>query len=283
MHFGYVVPNSWGVPDLRDVVDLGRQAEQLGADSLWVSHHVLHVGFVRERLGTKPYHDPLVTLTLLAAATNRVRIGTSVMVLSYVHPVTTAKTLAVIDDLSGGRVVYGVGAGALKVEQSAIGIVPFTQRGAWTDESIDVARDLWKPGISDFHGRWIDYSDVESYPTPRSGTIPIFVGGTSDAAVRRAVTRGDGWHGIGTDVARASEMVVKVRAAADEVDRPLDGFELHFRLHNDIADDDPSAWAERVAEYELAGITEIVLAPQSGDVALHRKWLDKVAPAIVAG
>jgi probable F420-dependent oxidoreductase len=275
------VPNSWGVPDLRDVVDLGRQAEAVGADSLWVSHHVLHVSWVRERLGTRPYHDPLVTLTLLATATNRVRIGTSVMVLSYVHPVTTAKTIAVIDDLSGGRFSYGVGAGSLEEEQSAIGIVPFHQRGAWVDESIDVARDLWTPGPSDFHGRWISYTNVEAYPAPTNGTIPIFVGGGSHAALRRAVTRGDGWHGLGVDPAGAADLVGRIRAAAEDVGRSLDGFELHFRLHNEIDDDDPSAWTDRVAAYEDAGITELILAPQSGDVGLHRKWLDKVAPAIV--
>ena len=251
--------------------------------TLWVSHHVLHVDWVRERLGTRPYHDPLVTLTLLATGTERAALGTSVMVLPYVHPVTTAKTVAVIDDLSGGRVIYGVGAGGLRAEADAIGQVPFAERGRWTDESIAVARDLWSPGPSDFAGTWVRYTDVEAYPVPtRPGGIPIVVGGGTEAAYRRAAERGDGWHGLGRDPAEAAVAVARVRELRRAAGRERDGFEHHMRLHIPITDDDPGAWTERVHAYREAGIDEVLPAPQSGDVEAQRAWLDKVVPPVVA-
>src|SRR5215510_2439499 len=112
MRFGYVTPNSWGFDTPQQVIDLAVQAEDLGVDSLWVSHHVLHRGFVADRLeNRRPYHDPLVMLAAFATATSRARLGTSVLVVPYLHPMPTAKTLATVDHLSDGRVDVGVGSG----------------------------------------------------------------------------------------------------------------------------------------------------------------------------
>src|SRR5262249_12935733 len=115
MRIGYVTPNSWGLESPDAVVRLAVEAEERGAHSLWVSHHVLHVGFVGERLqGGRPYHDPLVMLTLFSAATSTARLGTSVLVLPYLHPVPLAKALATIDHASHGRLDVGIGVGGLQ-------------------------------------------------------------------------------------------------------------------------------------------------------------------------
>src|SRR5579884_3960362 len=125
MRFGYITANSWGMALPHDVVDLAVHAESAGASSLWVSHHVLHRGFVSERLGTRPYYDPLIMLAAIAAATRTARIGSSVLVLPYLHPMPTAKMAATIDHLSAGRLDLGIGVGGLREEHEAIGQVPF--------------------------------------------------------------------------------------------------------------------------------------------------------------
>src|ERR1700733_6952936 len=141
-------------------------AERLGVDSLWVSHHVIHTGFVSDRLQTGNYYDPLISLTAAALATTRVRLGTSVLVLGYLNPFVTAKQLATIDWLSHGRVDVGVGVGSLRPEFDATKVVPFDQRGRYADEFIDVMRLLWSPGRGTFHGEFFSFDDVEAYPGP---------------------------------------------------------------------------------------------------------------------
>ena len=198
MRFGYVLPNSWGIDRLDDVTALAVDAEALGADALWVSHHVLHVGFVKERLGKLPYHDPLVTLAVVAGATTCARLGVSVLVVPYLHPMPTAKTIATIDQLSGGRFVLGAGVGGLRVEHDPIGQVPFERRGRYADEFLDVVKLLWSGEPVSYAGEFFNFDGLEQYPTPvRPGGAPIMVGGGSDAALRRAAAStagtGSGW------------------------------------------------------------------------------------------
>jgi probable F420-dependent oxidoreductase len=282
MNFGYILPNSWGVPDLGAIGDLAVHAEDVGADALWVSHHVLHVGFVGERLGTLPYHDPLVTLTVVATRTTRPTLGVSVLVAPYVHVVSTAKTLATIDLLSGGRVVVGVGAGGLRAEHDAVGLTPWNRRGRYTDEFIDVLRLLWTPGPGSFSGEFHSLVDVEAYPGPVNGQIPILVGGNSTAALKRAATKGDGWHGTGLDVEHLVTSVGTLRQLLADGGRAGSQFPMQLRLHVDVADADPAAWADRAAAFAEIGVTHLALAPQSGDVAMHSAWLD-VVPAAILG
>jgi probable F420-dependent oxidoreductase len=286
---GYVLPNSWGIEQLADVTALAVEAEASGADSLWVSHHVLHVGFVRERLGTLPYHDPLVTLTVVAAATTRARLGVSVLVIPYLHPMPTAKTLATIDCASGGRLVLGVGVGGLRVEHDAIGQVPFARRGRYADEFLDVLHVLWSGTPSSYAGEFFAFEDVQQFPLPvRPGGLPIFVGGGSDAAVRRAVRHGEGFHAIGLDPDDCARLRARLDAAldrlgpADRAHRTHDGFELQVRLHVAADDRDPTGWKRRIDEYAGAGVDEVLLAPQSTDLAEHRRWIGDVLPGVTA-
>jgi probable F420-dependent oxidoreductase len=284
VRIGYVTPNSWGVDSPQEVVELAVEAEQLGAESLWVSHHVLHRGFVAERLTDgRPYHDPLVMLAAFASATDRARLGTSVLVVPYLHPMPTAKTVATIDHLSRGRVELGVGVGGLRVEHDTIGQVPFEQRGRYADEFLEVMQGLWTPGPSSFHGRHFHFDDLEAYPGPYNSTgIPIAVGGHGPAALRRAARFGSAWHALGLE----PDQVDGVRASLGEVlvdhGRSIEGFPFELRLHIPIDDLDVGAWRDRVAAYADAGVDELVLAPQSGDVDAHHRWLDTLLAALVS-
>ncbi len=284
MRIGYVLPNSWGLPDPRDDIELAVRAEQLGADSLWVSHHVIHTGFVAERLGTGNYYDPLVSLTAAALATTRVRLGTSVLVLGYLNPFVTAKQLATIDWMSHGRVDAGVGVGGLRPEFDVTKVVPYQRRGDYGDEFIDVMKTLWSPGTSSFHGEFFSFDNVEAYPGPyRPGGLPVLIGGNGARATRRLLARGDGWHGIGLDPDAAAAHRRTLAEEFDQHGRSFDGFPMQVRLHIDATDLDAAAWQDRVAAYSVAGVTDLVLAPQTRDRDLHRAWLETLLPVLAGG
>ena len=282
MRFGYVVPNSWGLDDPRQVIDLAVRGEQLGVDSLWVSHHVLHAGFVSERLARRPYHDPLVMLAALATATTRVRLGTSVLVLPYLHPMPTAKAVATIDHLSGGRLDLGIGVGGLREEHDAIGRVPFEQRGRYADEFLEVLELLWSPGPSSFEGSYFSFDGVEAYPGPvRPAGLPVLVGGHGGAAARRAARFGAGWQGVGTEPDEVAAQRARLAQALADRGRSPEGFAVQVRLHIPVEDVDVGRWRDRFDAYAAAGVDELLLAPQSGDPGLHEHWLDTLVPALV--
>jgi probable F420-dependent oxidoreductase len=281
MRIGYVTANSWGFDTPAEVIELAVHAEALGADSLWVSHHVLHRGFVADRLrGGRPYHDPLVMLAAFASATTTARLGTSVLVVPYLHPMPTAKTLATIDHLSRGRLDAGVGVGGLRDEHDAIGQVPFERRGRYGDEFIEVMQLLWSPGPSSFSGEFFSFQDLEAYPGPFLDTgIPVYVGGHGPAAARRTARFAAGWHGIGLEPEQVPGTWDNLRAAFDASGRSADGVPFQLRLHIPVDDLDVDGWLRRRDAYRAVGVTELVLAPQSTDRDAHRRWLDTlVAP-----
>ena len=130
MKFGITMPNSWGIEDPQQALAFGPLAEDLGFDSVWVMEHVFNTGFIKERLKDGHYYHPLATLTYMAATTKKVLLGTSVLVLPYHNAIQLAKFAATLDQMSAGRLVLGIGAGALQVEFEALG-VPMKGRGAW--------------------------------------------------------------------------------------------------------------------------------------------------------
>ncbi|HZO41768.1 MAG TPA: LLM class flavin-dependent oxidoreductase, partial [Methylomirabilota bacterium] len=152
MKLGFSLLNNWGFDDPQPLVDLAVQAEELGIDSVWVHDHVFNVGHVFDRIGGRPYYEPLTLLTFVAARTRRVRLGTSVLVLPYHNPVRLAKAAATLDVLSGGRLIMGVGVGLIEKEMRAMG-GPYAERGAFTDEAIAVMRTLWAQDDPKFDGK----------------------------------------------------------------------------------------------------------------------------------
>jgi probable F420-dependent oxidoreductase len=189
MHWGVILPN-YGLDSHRDGIRrVGELAEELGFDSVWTTEHII-VG----PEAVDPYgrvYDPLITLAWISGWSQRVRIGTSIVLVPLHNPIHLAKEVATLQELSGGRFTLGVGIGWHKDEFDFMG-VPFEGRGRRADEAIRLMRALWN-GERDFDGEFWSFNDATSEPHP--SPIPeIWVGGSSDRAIRRARELGDAWH-----------------------------------------------------------------------------------------
>ncbi len=275
MRFGFTVPNNFGVEDPHQVVEIGVLAEDLGFDSVWVNHHVINIGYVRDRLDRAPYHDALVTLTWIAARTSRVRLGTSVLVMPYLHPMVLAKELATLDHLCGGRLVVGLGVGSLPEENDVLG-VDYAGRGAYSDEFIEVLLRLWTEDEATFDGEHFSFTDVVTSPKPlQSPHPPIVIGGNRPPALRRVARLGDGWHPLGVSPNGVAERLVTIRAEAEAVGR--DGIPAMVQVRRDLEGVD----AELVEAYENPGVDELVLSCNTGDISAIRDALGVFATDII--
>jgi probable F420-dependent oxidoreductase len=167
--------------------------EALGYHLVMISDHVAPTPDVVAKYPT-PLYDPFTTLGWLAAATRRVELGTTVIIVPYRSPILTARMAATVDRLSEGRFILGVGVGWAPQEFAALG-VPFTRRGALSNDYLQAIKTLWTQDVASYSGAFVSFKDVHTGPRPaRSPHPPIWVGGSSDAALRRAVRYGDGWH-----------------------------------------------------------------------------------------
>lgn len=207
MRYGFYLPTRGPTATRAGILALAREGERLGLHSAMVADHIV---FPVESQSVYPYTvdgrhpsagDALETFSILgvvAGATERLRLVTSVLVLPYRNPVLTAKMAASLDVLSGGRVTLGVGAGWLKEEFDALGSPAFEARGAVTDEWIAIFKQLWSQSPASFDGRFYRYTDIRCEPFPAQRPHPpIWVGGHSRAALRRTARHGDGWHPVG--------------------------------------------------------------------------------------
>lgn len=210
MEFGFSLPGRGPLADPDVVLKLATRADALRYSSLFVTDHIVLPASTAGSVypyspsgqfpggGRQDYLEPLTLLAWLARATRRVRLGTSVLVIPYRHPLATAKMLATLDVLSGGRMILGAGVGWLREEFAALGAPPFEERGAVTDEYLALIRAAWTTDPVSFTGKYCRVQEVHVLPKPRQpGGIPIWIGGHSDAALRRAARLGDGWHPIG--------------------------------------------------------------------------------------
>jgi len=193
---------------------LAARVEALGFDSLWVGDHIQ---FHDARL------ESLAVLSHLAAVTERVRLGTCVYLLALRQPTIAAKTVATLDVLSGGRVVFGVGVGGeFPKEFEACG-VPHAERGRRVDEAIEVCRLLWTRSPASFEGPFTRFADVALEPKPvQPGGPPVWIGGRSDHALRRAARLGDGWVSYLVTPERFRTSLEKIQTFADEAGRRVE-------------------------------------------------------------
>jgi probable F420-dependent oxidoreductase len=210
VEFGIALPGRGPLAKPDQVLKLAARADALGYASIFVTDHVVlpssMAGSVYPYSPTgqlpggaaQDYLEPLAMLGCLARVTARARLGTSVLVIPYRHPLVTAKMLATIDQLAGGRLVLGAGVGWLREEFEAVGAPPFESRGAVTDEYLRLMRATWTTDPVTFEGRWVRVRAVHALPKPaQPGGIPVWIGGHTEAALRRTAELGDGWHPIG--------------------------------------------------------------------------------------
>jgi probable F420-dependent oxidoreductase len=204
-----------GMPSAQQIARVAERAEQWNIDSFWLSDHLL---------APSPELDVVATLSLLASRTTRMKLGPSVLLLNLRHPLLVAKAFASLDYLSGGRMVMAVGTGANVADYAACGI-PAEGRGRRLDEGIEVLRAVWRGGEASYHGKYFNFDNVtiEPRPAPRAnndfGTMDIWVGGRSDAALRRTARLADGYFASFQTPAEFASSMAKIRAYAQECGR----------------------------------------------------------------
>jgi probable F420-dependent oxidoreductase len=207
MHYGFYLPTRGPTATRDGVLKLAREGERLGFRSAMIADHIVfptasesHYPYTLDRKHPSG-GDALETFSILgvvAGATEKLRLVTSVLVLPYRNPVLTAKIVASLDVLSGGRVTLGVGVGWLKEEFEALQSPDFERRGAVTDEWLAIFKALWASSPTSFKGKFYSFSDIRCEPLPlQRPHPPIWVGGHSPAALRRTARHGDGWHPVG--------------------------------------------------------------------------------------
>lgn len=169
-----------------------------------------------------PYYEPFTNLAWLAAHTDKIQLGTSVIVLPYRHPIHLAHLVANVDQLSGGRLIFGVGSGHAESEFQALG-VPFHKRGSITDDYLAAIQTLWKHDVASYEGPHVSFRDVKVSPKPiQAPHPPIWVGGSSRPAMRRAVRFGRAWHPIGVTIPwLKDEGLPLLRRIAEQEGRPV--------------------------------------------------------------
>lgn len=250
------VPNFGPGTDPGRLRDWAQTVEGLGFDLLMVSDHIAVTPDVAQQYPA-PFYEPFTTLAWLAGTTRRIRLGTTVLIVPYRHPLLIARMAANLNDLSGGRLILGVGVGWARQEFEALGI-PFERRGALTDDHLRAILAAW--------------DNDEDY---RGGRIPIWVGGNSDAGLRRAVRFGEAWHPLRFTLGWLREALDRMKAEADERERPVPALAPRIALR---LSESPITGPGRLAgegtidqilddleQLRLLGADTVVLDPFNGD------------------
>ena len=246
MKIGCHLPMFGPVGTRHNVLTFARRMEALGYDSLWASDHVV----IPHRIGSRypysptgqfplgpevPFLEPLVTLALVAGVTQRVGLGTSILVLPHRNPVMAAKMAATLDHLSEGRLVLGVGVGWMREEIELLG-GSYDRRGAWSDEAIAVMRACWRQTRTAHRGEFFSFDDIGVFPKPARGDIPILVGGHTPRALRRVVELGDGWHAAFITPEALKADLVRLREECARRKRPFEQVTVSVRAGLSLRD-----------------------------------------------
>jgi len=267
MRYGIHLPHAGeqATPDL--IQSFAIKAEALGLDDVWVSEHII---VPRDKFPRSPlFYDPVLSLTWAAAVTKRVRLGTSVLVLPMRHPLPLAKELATLQNFSRGRLILGAGVGWLEPEFAALG-VPFNQRGRRLDEGLAMMRAVWSQDPVTFQSQTIPavIEGMTMTPMPVS-PIPLWLGGSSSAAIGRTIRIADGWHGSGLTPEEADPIVQRLRA-----ERTDTGFTISMRVHWDGRDQ--GVLRARVAGFTDIGVEHIMVGPEDRNVDDWNSVIDGV-------
>lgn len=266
---------------------LGRAVEERGFDSIWVAEHVVlfdeytsQYPYANDgRIPVRPESgilDPFTALSYLAAVTSRVRLGTGICLVPQRNPVYTAKEVATVDWLSGGRFDLGIGVGWLAEEFAALG-VPFDRRGSRCRAYIDVMKRLWADSISEYTGEFYELAPTRQYPKPvQQPHPPIHFGGESDAALRRVADLGQGWYGFGLEPERVKERIGRLERMLERHGRRREEIEVSICPYL------TPATAQLVEGYEEAGVDRVILMAVGRSPGAVVSALDDLANGVVA-
>jgi len=293
MEFGLHLPHL-GRSASRDILrGFAQAAEQVGFDSLWVSDHVIVPRSLASRYpynetgefpfrAESPFLDPIATLLFIAGCTERVRLGTSVLIIPYRNPVVQAKELATLDFVSGGRLILGVGTGWMEEEFRALD-VPFEHRGSRTNEYIQLIKQLWTSDDTSFSGRFYQLENVGFYPKPlQQPRPPIWGGGHSEPAFKRGGILCDGWLGANVSPRQVSEQFERVKAYADEAGRDPASLTLAAQIPLRLSHGTEQALLDLIEEYREVGVSHLAwdIGVRSVEIAREtmEHFMDVVRP-----
>ena len=282
MRIGLFAPVISPINDAAYLSALARGAEQRGFHALWLGEHVVLFDEYEAEYpyaedgripigGERGLLEPVTALAFIAAQTERLRLGTGICLVPQRNPVYTAKEIAALDYLSGGRVDFGVGIGWLEEEFKALG-VPFARRGARCREYLAVIESLWRDEVSSFSGEFYELPPCRQYPKPiQQPGPPIWFGGESDAALRRTADLGQGWYGFNIDVAETIARLARLDELLAERGRSRAGIEIAVSPYGKNVDRDIAA------AYEDAGVGQLILMIVGRNTDELERRLDSLA------
>jgi probable F420-dependent oxidoreductase len=238
-------------------VEIAQFAETIGFESLWAGEHVVLPDPQTPPSPLAPDDrilDPLITLTFLAAHTHQIRLGTGIIILPQRNPLVLAKELASLDELSGGRLIFGIGAGYLEPEFRALGI-PFADRGARTDDYLAAMQTIWTQPKPAYHGRFVAFEHIQAHP---QRNIPVVVGGNSPSAYRRAIEQGTGWYGWSLNLDETRHALADITEALKRYDRP----QALGKLEISVTPPSRVITLEDAQRYADLGVDRLILLPR---------------------
>ena len=250
------------------IARVATRAEELGYDSLWVSDHII---FPAELASPYPYSpdgklpldpdnpflEPFTVLSYAAAVTKTIKIGTSVIIVPYRDPIITAKIVSTLDVLSGGRFIFGVGIGWMEEEFKALRLEK-KNRVPQTREALEAMVACWTQAEPEYRGRFYDFADIRFAPKPLQKPYPpIWFGGTSEPALKRAVALGSGWHSVWETPEEVAANVATLKRLCDEAGKDFDQFEITINVNNKVP-----LTPDTVKRYEDLGVS-MMFMPRS--------------------
>lgn len=287
MKFGLMFANVGPFASADGATAVASAAEASGLESVWTVEHVVvphgyESAYPYSQDGRMPgpetsdIPDPLIWLTWVAARTQTIRLATGILILPQRNPVVTAKAVATLDAMSGGRVVLGVGVGWLAEEFAALG-VPFEQRGRRTDEHIAAMRALWTEDLPTHHGEFTSFDGAICRPRPAQGTVPVVIGGHTAAAARRAGRLGDGFFPARGDL---PALLVEMRRAAEDAGRDPASIEVTWGGSR-VAGGGEAA-VDEVGRLAEMGVDRVVIPPLAFDAAGITEALGRFRNDVIA-
>ena len=262
-----------GDPDVMRHVSVA--AEKSGFESLWTGEHVVLPDPQVPPSPAPPllpFIHPFTALSFIAAITDRILLGTGITLIAQRNAVVLAKETASVDQLSKGRLLFGIGAGYLTQEFDALGI-NFSERGARTDEYVDAIRELWTSEQPAFRGQFVNFSGIQSRPLAfQKGGPPVIVGGTSKAAYRRALQKGQGWYGFALDVATSQQSVEALKTLAETTSRDPGLGELEISITPRVPLTD-----EVVRQFEDMGVSRLILLQTGQNEEQMLRYIEQIA------
>ena len=306
--FGTSLPSRGAMAGPEQLRSVAQRAEDLGYDHVWVSDHIVlpkkvesFYPYAADGVPTfrpeEPYYEPLAALNFIAGCTQRIRLGTHVLIIPYRNPVLTAKILSTLDVLSGGRVILGAGVGWMEEEFQALGLDTFKERGAVTDEFLQIYKDLWTKDNPSFEGKHYQLSDAGFEPKPVQKPLPIWIGGHTGPVIRRAAKYGDGWMPIGLrppailEPEELAGKIARLRKLTVAAGRAEDAVALTFStsiVFNDPAGSSralmqgrPEQIAADLRQYQDLGVSNFIIGFQGATVTELQENMERFSREVM--